>query len=107
LIKEIDDETEDEARKTKMAILRFMMVIISLFLYLTFLLRSLTLFQQYHRAIDSASVSLPPSLKVHITLIQTEFMVLTCSCIGVMIFIGIRYWTPYRVERFETGFGHM
>lgn len=29
------------------------------------------------------------------------------SCLGVMIFIGIRFWTPYRVERFETGFGYM
>lgn len=31
-------------------------------------------------------------------------MILMFSCLGVMIFIGVRYWTPYRIERVETGF---
>ena len=31
-------------------------------------------------------------------------MILMFSCFGVMVFIGVRYWTPYRIERVETGF---
>ena len=74
-------------------------------------MRALTLLQTYFMPIlislESKAQKVPNSLRIHVLLIQTEFMILMFSCLGVMIFIGIRFWTPYRVERFETGFGYM
>jgi hypothetical protein len=63
----------DEDQNKNFAILRFILVITSFTLYLTYLLRALTLLQTYFipilMSLESKAQKIPSSLRIHVLLI--------------------------------------
>jgi len=87
-------------------------VITGFFVYLLVVFRAITtmyyfLVPYFLLSQIETDVPFPRSYEAQMKLIQTEFFVIQFSLLGVCTFLGVRYCLPYRIDRFEAGYGYL